>query len=54
MSAHDELVRAQARVGTVLRGKYRLDRVLGNGSGELAVVLRQLFQNAAGKRFSAG
>ena len=35
VSENDLVARAQGRIGTVLRGKYRLDSVLGTGVMEL-------------------
>jgi serine/threonine-protein kinase len=37
--------RAQGRIGTVLRGKYRIDRVLGVGG--MAVVFKATHRNEA-------
>src|SRR5436190_23494785 len=48
MSDTGELARARARVGTTLRGKYRLDAVLGVGG--MAVVYAATHRNR--KRFA--
>ena len=48
VSENDLVARAQGRIGTVLRGKYRLDSVLGIGG--MAVVYAATHRNK--KRFA--
>jgi eukaryotic-like serine/threonine-protein kinase len=48
MTSREALRRAEARVGTILRGKYRIDRVLG--AGGMAVVYEVTHRNQ--KRFA--
>src|SRR3954469_6758671 len=48
MSADEEMKRAASRVGSILRGKYRIDRVLGIGG--MAVVYAATHRNR--KRFA--
>src|SRR5579863_3550631 len=48
MTSREVVARAQARVGTVLRGKYRIDKVLGVGG--MAAVYEVTHRNQ--KRFA--
>ena len=48
MTTREVIARAQGRIGTVLRGKYRVDKVLG--AGGMAVVYEVTHRNQ--KRFA--